>query len=104
MVTIHPFVDGNGRVSRALMNFVLEKNGYPTIYFGIEHRNDYLDAVSEGNDERYRPIVDLLYDIYAGEHEQVVTAVQGGLSATDVQDLPEMKGLIDQFLKLRVEV
>ena len=103
LVTIHPFVDGNGRVSRALMNFVLEKNGYPTIYFGIEHRNDYFDAVSEGNDEQYRPIVDLLYDIYAGEHEQVVTAVQDGLSATEVQDLPEMKSLIDQFLKLQVE-
>jgi len=103
LVTIHPFVDGNGRVSRALMNFVLEKNGYPTIYFGIEHRNGYLDAVAEGNDEQYRSIVDLLYNIYVGEHEQVVTAVQGGLSAIDVQDRPEMKSLIDRFLKLRVE-
>ena len=101
LVTIHPFVDGNGRVSRALMNFVLEKNGYPTIYFGIEHRNDYLDAVAEGNDEQYRSIIDLLYNIYVGEHEQVVTAVREGLSATDIQDRPEMKNLIDPFLKLR---
>ncbi|HJH31051.1 MAG TPA: Fic family protein [Methanosarcinaceae archaeon] len=101
LVTIHPFVDGNGRGSRALMNFVLEKIRYPTIYFGIEHRNDYLDAVAEGNDGQYRPIVDLLYDIYAWEHEQVITSVQDGLSATDVQEQPEMKSLIDRFLRLR---
>ncbi|HJH28387.1 MAG TPA: Fic family protein [Methanosarcinaceae archaeon] len=103
LVTIHPFVDGNGRVSRAFMNFVLEKNRYPTIYFGIEHRNDYLDAVADGNDDQYLPIIDLLYNIYAGEHEQVVTAVQSGLSATDVRDRSEMQSLIDQFLKLRVD-
>ncbi len=28
LVSIHPFVDGNGRTSRLLMNFILLKNGY----------------------------------------------------------------------------
>ena len=47
-VTIHPFVDGDGRVARALLNFILERNDYPELYLGLEDRNAYLDAVAQG--------------------------------------------------------
>ena len=40
-VTIHPFGDGNGRVSRIMINFVLKKNKYPFLDIPYEKRNSY---------------------------------------------------------------
>lgn len=44
-VTVHPFYDGNGRVSRLLMNFVLKKNGYPLLDIPYGDRNSYYNAL-----------------------------------------------------------
>lgn len=97
-VSIHPFVDGNGRVSRALMNFVLEKHGYPTLYFGLEERNTYLDAVAEGNEENYQPIIDFMYDVYTKQHGPVLADVWEQ-APTDA--FPDLMDLNEQFLALK---
>jgi Fic family protein len=44
-VTIHPFADGNGRVSRLMMNFVLNRTGYPMLNIPYEGRNSYYGAL-----------------------------------------------------------
>ncbi len=47
-VKIHPFIDGNGRTARLLMNFEAMKNGYPPIIIRTEQRHSYYDALDKG--------------------------------------------------------
>ncbi len=45
--SIHPFVDGNGRVGRLIANWVLMKNGYPSIVITKRERVRYFRMLEE---------------------------------------------------------
>lgn len=52
----HPFQDGNGRVGREILNYMLTQNGYPPIYITPKQRSEYLSALQEGNIGNYLPL------------------------------------------------
>jgi len=47
LVTIHPFVDGNGRSSRLIMNLLLLRSGYPLTIIRTEDKGAYFDALEQ---------------------------------------------------------
>ncbi|MCH9633986.1 MAG: hypothetical protein S4CHLAM7_07200 [Chlamydiae bacterium] len=47
LVTIHPFVDGNGRSARLLMNLILIMHGYPPAIISKRDRLSYLNSLEK---------------------------------------------------------
>jgi Fic family protein len=63
-VKIHPFIDGNGRTSRLLLNFELMKNGYPPIIIKNAERARYYDVLDLAHTTmNYQPFVKLVSEL-----------------------------------------
>lgn len=54
LVSIHPFIDGNGRTARLVMNLILLRNGYPITVINSENnkRQDYYHALEKSQIEQ----------------------------------------------------
>jgi len=60
-VKIHPFIDGNGRTSRLLLNFELMKNGYTPIIIKNDERAKYYDVLDLAHTTmNYEPFIKLV--------------------------------------------
>jgi Fic family protein len=63
-VKIHPFIDGNGRTSRLLLNFELMKNGYPPIIIKNVERARYYDVLDLAHTTmNYEPFIKLVSEL-----------------------------------------
>lgn len=63
-VYIHPYMDGNGRMGRFLMNVMLASGGYPWVVVPVEQRKSYMAALEAASvDQNILPFSKFLADL-----------------------------------------
>ena len=64
LTVIHPFGDGNGRCSRALLNWTYRLKGLPPIYIKFPEKNEYYDGLKDADTKGN---YDKLYKVFMRE-------------------------------------
>ncbi len=75
LVTIHPFIDGNGRVGRLLLNLMLMRYGYPIAVITREDRLRYYDALERSQSCDLTGVVALVAECVEESLEEYERAV-----------------------------
>lgn len=76
LVQIHPFIDGNGRVSRLVMNLLLMRAGYPIAVITKDDRSRYYDALEQSQAGDLSSVVALLMESVEESLEEYERAVE----------------------------
>ena len=60
-VFIHPYIDGNGRLGRFIMNYMLTTAGYVWTIVPVQQRAEYMAALEQASSHRnIRPFAQML--------------------------------------------
>jgi hypothetical protein len=78
-VYIHPYMDGNGRIGRFLMNAMLASGGYPWTIVPLNKRNEYMAALEQASTNQN-------IEAFA---KFLCSLVSAGLEGKQVPEIPE---------------
>lgn len=94
-VAIHPFDDGNGRMTRLLTNYILLKFGYPVSVVKQERRREYYATLAQADAGELIPIVELISETVKDSLEIYLKAIKG----EEINEADDIDKEIELFLK-----
>lgn len=74
---IHPFIDGNGRLARLVMNYYLMKAGYLPVSIAVEHRKTYFDALDIFKETKdMQPMINFITSLLIERYNEYNLAIE----------------------------
>ncbi|MBA2335076.1 MAG: Fic family protein [Pyrinomonadaceae bacterium] len=76
-IRIHPFDDGNGRVARILMNFILMQFGYPPVIIRTDDKSNYFRVLRLADADQLEPFIEYVVENLVGSLEALIAGARG---------------------------
>ncbi len=91
-VCIHPFDDGNGRVARLIMNYILLRHNYPLVVIKSDDKESYLTALQKADTGNLDSLIEYV-------EKQLIWSLELSIKAANGEDIDEM-GDIEKEIEL----
>lgn len=96
-IRIHPFDDGNGRVARILMNFILMQFGYPPAIIKTEDKENYYAVLRLADADELEPFIEYIAQNLIHSLEIMIRGAKGE-SIEEPDDLDKELALLERKL------
>lgn len=97
-IRIHPFDDGNGRMARMLMNFILLQYGYPPVIVRTGEKAQYIAALEQADAGIFDPFIEFIITNQLRSLEIMLKGARGE-SIEEPDDLDKELALLKQKFK-----
>ncbi|HLM00714.1 MAG TPA: Fic family protein [Pyrinomonadaceae bacterium] len=99
-IRIHPFDDGNGRVARILMNFILMQFGYPPVIIKTEDKENYYAVLRLADVGELQPFIEYIMQNLIRSLEIMIRGAKGE-SIEEPDDLDKELLLLEKKLNVQ---
>jgi len=97
-IRIHPFDDGNGRVARILMNFILMQFGYPPVIIKTEDKENYYAVLRLADADELEPFVEYITENLIRSLEIMIRGAKGE-NIEEPEDLDKELALFERKIR-----